>query len=170
MQQASCRPAGPARRSDAASAAHANNEAYLQHNLSHGLHGIETAGEITVAGLWLGLDMSQYSKRRVTPDQERLGGSETFSDLLGLLERSLRFAHCAGCRRFAFGEWSRTIKGAGISGRESSPSPALPTEPCSSGRATLSLSTRRGTAPIDPSWSSRGLKWRHTASTSDCLD
>lgn len=81
MQQASCRPAGPARRPDAASAANANNEPYLQHNLSHGLHGIETAGEITVAGLWLGLDMSQYSKRSVILDQERLGGSETFRDL-----------------------------------------------------------------------------------------
>ena len=116
MQQASCRPAGPARRPDAASAANANNEPDLQHNLSHGLHGIETAGEITVAELWLGLDMSQYFKRRVTSDQERLGGSETVSDLLGRLERSLRFAYCAGCSRFAFGEWPRTAKGAGVSG------------------------------------------------------
>lgn len=121
MKQASCRPAGPARRPDAASAANANNEHYLQHNPSHGLHGIETAGEITVAGLWLGLDMSQYSKRSVILDQERLGGSETFSDLLGRLERSLRFARCAGCRRFAFGEWPRTAKGAGVSGKEGSP-------------------------------------------------
>ena len=37
--------------------------------------------------------MSPYFRRNLILDKERLGGSESVRDLLGLLERSLRLAH-----------------------------------------------------------------------------
>lgn len=71
--------------------ANANDENYLQHDLTQVVRGFEAAGEITVAGLGLGLDMSPHFRRNLILDKERLGGSESVRDLLGLLERSLRF-------------------------------------------------------------------------------
>ena len=73
--------------------ANANDENYLQHDLTQVVRGIESAGEIGIAGLGLGLDMSPYFRRNLILDKERLGGSESVRDLLGLLERSLRLAH-----------------------------------------------------------------------------
>ncbi len=73
--------------------ANANDEHYLQHDLTQVVRGIEAAGEIGIAGLGLGLDMSPYFRRNLILDKERLGGSESVRDLLGLLERSLRLAH-----------------------------------------------------------------------------
>lgn len=67
----------------------ANDENYLQHDLAQVVRGIETAGETTVVGLGLGLDMSPYFRANVILDANRLGGSETVRDLLTLVERSL---------------------------------------------------------------------------------
>lgn len=70
--------------------ANANDENYLQHDLGQVVRSIEAAGEIGIAGLGLGLDMSPYFRRNLILDKDRLGGSESIRDLLGLLERSLR--------------------------------------------------------------------------------
>lgn len=69
--------------------ANANDENYLQHDLAAVLRGAEAAGSITVLGLGLGLDMSQYFRRSTILDPGRLGGSESVRDLLSLLERSV---------------------------------------------------------------------------------
>ncbi|RAX48919.1 cobalt chelatase [Arthrobacter sp. AQ5-05] len=73
--------------------ANANDENYLQHDLAAVLRGAETAGSTTILGLGLGLDMSPYFRRSTILDAERLGGSESVRDLLGLLQRSLRPGH-----------------------------------------------------------------------------
>ncbi len=72
--------------------ANANDENYLQHDLAGVLRTAEAAGGTTILGLGLGLDMSQYFRRSTILDAERLGGSESVRDLLGLLERSVRAA------------------------------------------------------------------------------
>jgi cobaltochelatase CobT len=67
-----------------------NDEHYLDQHLRQVLAGLEAAGEVTVCGLGVGLDLSPFYRRSVVLDLTRPVGGPTVRELLGLLAHARR--------------------------------------------------------------------------------
>jgi cobaltochelatase CobT len=67
-----------------------NDEHYLDQHLRQVLAGLEAAGEVTVCGLGVGLDLSPFYRRSVVLDLAGPVGGPTVRELLGLLAHARR--------------------------------------------------------------------------------
>jgi cobaltochelatase CobT len=68
----------------------ANDEHYLDQHLRQVVAGLETAGEVAVCGLGVGLDLSPFYRRSVVLDLGQPVGGPTVRELLGLLAHARR--------------------------------------------------------------------------------